>query len=233
MCSGAWGGSSDGSITWYTFSQGTAAAGDVNCSFGIQQDPDRVNNVFTGAGEYFGAINTADYDTAATCGACVELERVDTGQSVTITIVDQCPIATNPKCVAGHIDLSQAAFQQLGDLGAGYLGQRAGVGQITWKYVSCPTSGNVKFRLKEPSNAGWNQVIVEAHRTPVTSVQVQVNGSWVDAVRQAYNFWEPPGGNMGTPPYVVRAIDMNGDSVQGNLALTSGRQDSGQQFSCN
>src|SRR5690606_33296401 len=110
------GGSANGSITWYRFDQGTTALGDVNCSYGIHESPDRVNHVATGDGQYFGAINTADYANSAACGACVEIQRVDTGQSVTVTIVDQCPIGSNPKCVAGHIDLSQAAFQQLGNL---------------------------------------------------------------------------------------------------------------------
>jgi expansin (peptidoglycan-binding protein) len=134
--------------------------------------------------------------------------------------------------VAGHIDLSQAAFLELGALDDGYLGQRAGVGQITWEYVPCPTTGNVEFRLKEPSNAGWNQVIVEGHDNPIVSVEVQVGGSWVSAVRHPYNFWEPPGGNMGSLPYHVRATDNNGDSVEASLTLTSGSQDSGQQFAC-
>src|SRR6187402_2676788 len=99
QCPESWGGSNDGSLTWYTFSQGTVNVGDVNCSFGIQQGPDRVNHIYTGNGEFFGAMNTADYNTAAACGACVEVTRQDTGQHVVVTIVDQCPIATNSKCV--------------------------------------------------------------------------------------------------------------------------------------
>lgn len=233
LCSERWQGSSNGSVTWYLFSQGTANAGDVNCSFGIQQNPDRVNHVATGGGQYFGAMNTADYATAAVCGACVEVRRVDTAQSVTITIVDQCPTSSNPKCVPGHIDLSQAAFQQIGAVSDGYLGQRAGVGEISWDYVPCPTTGNVSFRLKEPTNAGWNQVIVEGHRYPIERVQVLVGGNWVDATRLEYNYWEPPAGNMGSQPYQVRAIDSFGNSVQGSVQLTSGSQDSGQQLSCN
>lgn len=37
---------------------------------------------------------------------------------------------------------------------------------------------------------------------------------------------------MRTAPYQVRAIDINGNMVQGSLSLTSGSQDSGQQLSC-
>ena len=34
----------------------------------------------------------------------VEVTR-DGSRKVTITVTDECPIATNPKCKAGHIDL--------------------------------------------------------------------------------------------------------------------------------
>ena len=231
-CSGEWGGYSDGTITWYTFSQGTAAVGDVNCSFGILQNPDRVNHVATGDGQYFAAINTSDYQTAAACGACVRVTRHDTGQTITATIVDHCPVASNPNCVAGHVDLSQAAFAALGPVSDGYVGTAAGVGRISWAYVPCPTTETVSFRLKEPSNTYWNEVIVEGHAYPIQSVQVQVDGTWVTATRQEYNFWQPPDGRMGTSPYRVRAIDINGNVVEGSVSLTAGSQPSGQQFAC-
>jgi hypothetical protein len=37
---------------------------------------------------------------------------------------------------------------------------------------------------------------------------------------------------MGAAPYRVRAVDSNGNSVEANLMLTSGSQDSGEQFVC-
>src|SRR5689334_232827 len=59
----------NGSVTYYTFSMGSPA---VNCGFAVTgQNPDAVAHVATGAGKYFGAMNTADYNNAATCGACV------------------------------------------------------------------------------------------------------------------------------------------------------------------
>lgn len=59
-------------------------------------------------------------------------------------------------------------------LSQGHWGKTApGTGNVSWKYVPCPTSGNVKFRLKEPSNANWNEVIVENHTHPIASVQVK------------------------------------------------------------
>lgn len=230
QCPESWGGSNDGSITWYTFSQGTANIGDVNCSFGIQQGPDRVNHVYTGNGEYFGAMNTADYNNAAACGACVEVSRQDTGQKVVVTIVDQCPVASNNKCVSGHIDLSQAAFSQVGNVGDGYLGNRAGKGQISWKYVPCPTQADVSFKLKEPDNAFWNEVLVQSHRAPIDKVEVRVNDNWVQATRTEYNYWAPPGNDFGTPPFRVRATDIHGNFIEANLEMQPGDIDSGFQL---
>ena len=31
--------------------------------------------------------------------------------------------------------------------------------------MPCPTTGNVKFKVKEPSNQNWNMVLVEAPHT--------------------------------------------------------------------
>lgn len=230
QCPESWGDHNDGSLTWYTFSQGTANIGDVNCSFGIQQNPDRVNHVVTGDGQYFGAMNTADYNMAAACGACVEVSRQDTGQKVVITIVDQCPVATNNKCVSGHIDLSQAAFSQIGNVGDGYVGARAGKGQVSWKYVPCPTDADVSFKLKEPDNEFWNEVLVQGHRAPIASVEVRVDGTWVPATRMEYNYWAPPENDFGTPPFRVRATDVHGNFVEATLEMQPGDIDTGLQL---
>jgi len=230
-CSGSWGDEPNGSITWYTFNQGTAAIGDVNCSYGISQNPDKVNHVATGNGTFFGAINTTDYDTAAACGACVEVSR-NNGKKVVVTVVDQCPVATNPKCVKGHIDLSKAAFLELGLESEGYLGQRAGNGTISWKYVPCATTAKVSFRLKEPANTYWNMILVQDHVYPIASVQVKIGDAWLNASRSEFNFWLPPGGKMGSSPYTVRATDVNGAVLEGSVSLTAGNQSSGKQFVC-
>jgi expansin (peptidoglycan-binding protein) len=204
----------------------------VNCGFDILgQNPDTVAHVATGNGKYFGAMNTADYDNAATCGACVEVTR-DGAKKVVVTIVDQCPSAGNPPCKAGHIDLSEEAFLQIGMASEGYLGTGNGgaVGTISWRYVACPVTENVSFRLKEPTNAYWNQILVEGHRYAITKVEVLVNGQWVSAVRQSYNYWQAGNGDMGPAPYQVRVTDVNGDTIETSLNLVAGDQVSSVQF---
>jgi expansin (peptidoglycan-binding protein) len=221
------GGYDNGSVTFYTFSQGTVTP---NCSYEVtNRNPDSVAHIATGGGQYFGAMNTSDYATAAMCGACVEVTR-DGGRTVTITIVDQCPVGTNPKCRPGHIDLSQAAFQQVGDLNEGYLGTGNGgmYGNISWRYVPCPIEENVSFRLKEPDRTDWNELLVQGHKYPITSVEI--NGQ--QATRKEYNYWEPPNGNMGPEPFRIRVTDINGGVVNATVERSGGDMMSNGQFVC-
>ncbi len=226
-CKSDLGGNDNASVTFYWLDQGTEL---VHCSYDdTQRNPDKIAHVLTGEGRYFGAINTTDYAGSAPCGACVEVTRKSDNRKVTITITDECPVGSNNKCQKGHIDLSKEAFLQIGQESEGYLTP----GQISWKYVPCPTGETVHFQLKEPSNVNWNQILVSGARWAITKVEVRVGGTWVSAARQVYNYWEPPNGKMGQPPYRVRVTDVNGSVLEADLELKAGEQDSGQQFTCN
>lgn len=212
----------NGSATWYYFGQGST---EVNCSYAITdrgQYPwsdgrvDRVANISTGDGTYFIAMNTADYASAATCGACVE---VTYGQrKVVATVVDQCPTGSNPLCQAGHLDLSQKAFEQLEP----NLMSNGHLQNLSWRFVPCPTTSNLSFKLKEPSNAGWNEILVQNHRHPIAKVEANVNGSWRSGTRQAYNYWNINGGSLGSAPYQIRVTDRLGQTITASLPLASG-----------
>lgn len=233
-CKADLGGYQNGSVTFYTFQMGTTQG--VNCGNPeLGRNPDRLDYVETGDGTYFGAMNTADYDTAATCGACVEVTR-DGSRKVIVTIADRCPVETNNKCKSGHIDLSQQAFNQLGTQQEGYLGTSNGgmYGQISWKYVPCPDGSNVVFTLKEGDNEYWNEVLVSGHRYEIDKMEILVDGTWVTAARQMHNYWQPPEGIMGEDlPYRVRVTDVNGSVLEAPIELKAGAQDSGLQFTCN
>ncbi|WP_437602563.1 expansin EXLX1 family cellulose-binding protein [Sorangium sp. So ce590] len=219
----------DGSATWYTLSQGSGA---VNCSFPVLgRSPDRIAHVATGGGRYFAAMNTADYDTAAACGACVEVSR-DDGRKVVATVVDQCPIGSNPKCTAGHIDLSKEAFQQIGSTEEGYLGTGNGGarGKISWKYVPCPVEGNLSISLKE-QNSWWNEFRVQGHRNPIERVEVQLGGTWREATRQYYNYWRVGNGNMTPGPWRVRVTDVFGETIETTVQVSTAEQTASSQFS--
>jgi expansin (peptidoglycan-binding protein) len=216
-----------GSVTYYTFAMGSS---EVNCSYQILgNNPDRVAHIYTGEGRFFGAMNTTDYNNAAMCGACVEVTR-DGGRKVVVTIVDQCPVATNPKCQAGHIDLSLEAFRQIGSDGEGHLGTGNGgaTGNISWQYVQCPVGNqNVMYRLKEPEREDWNELLVQGHLFPIASVEID----GAQATRKAYNYWEPPG-NMGKGPWIIKVTDIAGGVIESYVSRTEGELDAQTQFTC-
>ncbi|WP_437481814.1 expansin EXLX1 family cellulose-binding protein [Sorangium sp. So ce1014] len=220
----------NGSITFYTLDMGST---EVNCSYQITgRNPDVVAHVPFGGGQYFAAINTTDYDSAGMCGACVEVSR-DNGRKVQAMVVDQCPIATNPKCVKGHIDLSKNAFLQIGEEREGYLGTTNGgaAGKISWRYIPCPATDPVTFRLKDATNKYWNEIVVEGHAHPIDKVEVEINGTWQTATRQSYNYFLVGDGDMGPAPYHVRATDINGSTVEAMLDLKAGDQPASAQLS--
>jgi expansin (peptidoglycan-binding protein) len=151
----------------------------------------------------------------------------DNAKSVVITIVDQCP-----GCQAGHIDLSEQAFLQIGTASEGYLGTGNGgaVGVISWKYVPCPVTGDVTYVLKDPTNQYWNEILVQDMRYAIDKVEVEVSGTWQSAVRESYNYWLVGTGDLGMPPYAVRVTDINGDVIDASLPLASGDLPSTMQF---
>lgn len=204
------------SLTYYTLAMGSKA---VNCSYPILgRNPDKIAYTHTGDGQHFGAMNTADYNSAAVCGACVEVRR-DDGRKVTITIVDQCPIGSNPKCKKGHIDLSRSAFNLLGTSTEGYLGTGNGgkAGRISWKYVPCPGADKLTYRLKEPSNPNWNEILVGNTLTPITKLEALISGSWQAGKRQEYNYWSVSAGALGAPPWLIRVTDLRGNVTEHTL----------------
>ena len=75
--------------------------GDGNCSYPGLPD-----------GGLFVALSPGEYDGSAACGSFIEVTGPD--GSVTAEVVDQCP-----PCQAGHVDLSEQAFERIAPLAAG------------------------------------------------------------------------------------------------------------------
>jgi expansin (peptidoglycan-binding protein) len=172
----------------------------------------------------FAAMNTQNYDNANACGSCLEMSYQ--GRTVTVTVVDECPIGSNPTCTAGHVDLSRGAWNMLTNNAPGTQ-----IGGVNWREVACPTTENVTFQLKEPQNQYWNEFLVRNHRYPIVKAEVEVSpGTWADAPRQRYNYFHPLNDDMGT--YRVRVTDINGGVVEEQLSLAPGLQGGNAQFDC-
>lgn len=105
-------GSSDSSLNYggvatYFYQNGNAGAcGQVN--------PDTA---------FICAMDSALY-SGSLCGKQVQITNTNNGQSVTVTVADECPTCDN----ANSIDLSVAAFEAIADLSTGEV-------PIAWQYV--------------------------------------------------------------------------------------------------
>lgn len=183
-----------GHATYYT-----TADGSGNCMFDPLPEP-----------QFVGALNNVDYITptingksyanATLCGAYARV----TGRkgSVVIKIVDRCPDAI---CTKGHIDLSPEAFAEIDDLREGFV-------DITWKLVSQPLDGPVRFRYKDGSSQWWTAVQVLNHRNPVASVEVRQGSTWKPLERTMYNYFLEENG-LGQGYHTFRITDVFGNQL--------------------
>ncbi|KAF8132883.1 barwin-like endoglucanase [Boletus edulis] len=117
-----------GIATWYTQDNNAGACGAYHTD-----------------NDLIGAMSSARY-TDSLCGRQVQITNTDNGNTVTVTIADDCPSCENEN----SIDLSIAAFQQLNsDLGAGVLPSQFPflasfpvpffadvLKQVSWVYIS-------------------------------------------------------------------------------------------------
>jgi expansin len=145
------------------------------------------------------AMNAADYNTAAWCGACVEV----TGPmgKVTVRVVDQCP-----GCAQGDLDLSPEAFGMIAPLSAGRVA-------ITWHEVACNVSGPIAYHFKDGANAYWTAIQIRNHRYPIASVEAMGATGWQELPRLSYNYFVEDAG-LGPGPYALRVTDTHGHVVE-------------------
>lgn len=218
----------DGSFTWYHFSQGTGQENGsyvTACGFraptsgtsGTRDTVENIANQSPASQNYFVAIpaaNPQNFSTAEYCGACVELTGQN-GTRVVATVVDMCPINSNPRCSQGaHLDVSKTAFDQLGFS----VGDPS---NTTWRFVPCPISGNVKVRMKSGNN---NEFFVEGGITSITNVVV--NGT--TASRTYYGAWHV--NSAISHPATLNLTDKAGRQLTVTLNNSTSNQDTGVQF---
>jgi hypothetical protein len=186
--------SGSGSFTHYYFGQGTGRDGSgyrTACGYygteggSTASGPtDTVTNIASmspASATYFAAIpGNNGFDSKGQCGACVQITGQN-GRMIIATVVDECPFGTdggNPVCGAnpqGHLDLSNAAFDQ--------LGYSVGDPKNTnWKFVPCPVTGNVVLQIK---NGNDNEFFIQNTILAIKSVQ----RAGVNAVHQKYGAW--------------------------------------------
>jgi len=142
------------------------------------------------------AINAAEWDSSAWCGACIDVDGPS--GSVRVRVVDLCP-----ECKAGHLDLSREAFAQVAAVELGRV-------DITWQMVACDVSGPVSYRYKDGANQWWTAVQVLNHRLPIESMEYSKDGdaTWQPMQRMDYNYFLANSGfGEGSTRVRITAID--------------------------
>lgn len=147
-----------GIASYYHFS------GRGNCSFRPPKKP-----VLTAA------VNTAQYDTAALCGACLLV--IGSKDSVVVRVEDRCP-----GCKYGGLDLSKEAFERIDDIKKGRI-------KIRWKQVPCPTKDSMHIYIRKSSGIGWFSFIVLNHQHAIKKVEWLNDSTWTNVPRFKHNYF--------------------------------------------
>lgn len=186
------------------------ADGTGNCSFDASPNDLMV-----------AAMNSADYDHAAWCGACLAVSGPD--GEIVVRVVDQCP-----GCNHGDLDLSKEAFAMLAPLATGRI-------RIAWHEVACPVQGPIGYEFKDGSNAFWTAIQIRNHRYPIGALEARdQTGAYHAIARADYNYFVVASG-LGPGPYSLRVTDVHGQALEdsgiqlGDAVLRTG---SGQFTAC-
>jgi expansin (peptidoglycan-binding protein) len=156
------------------------------------------------------AMNGAEYDNAAWCGAYVYV----TGPkgAVTVRIVDLCP-----GCKAGDLDLSEEAFGQIADIAQGRV-------PIAWQLVSPALAGPIAYHFHSGSDQWWTAVQIRNHRNPIAKLEYRrSDGEWVTVPRTSWNYFVQVSPGMGLGPYTFRVTDSYGNVlIDSSIPLVAG-----------
>ncbi|MDF2696139.1 MAG: extracellular endoglucanase precursor [Labilithrix sp.] len=179
----------DGIATFYD------ADGSGNCSF--DKSPGDLDVT---------AMALDEYAESASCGACL-LVKGPKGE-VTVRVVDSCPGCQ------GHgvnLDLSAQAFAKIAEPKDGRV-------SVTYRLVSCATSGNIAYHFKDGSSKWWTAIQIRDHRVPVTKVEYRKDSSWVEMKRADYNYFIEESG-VGDQPggLVLRITASDGQVIEETL----------------
>lgn len=151
--------------------------------------------------QYYGAMNQYDWNDSGVCGACVEITA--NGKKLVVQITDECPdVAPNTQwCFKGshHIDLNNAANDAL---------SASSNPAVTWKYVACTPTGNIKYYFDKGTKQYYLAVTPMNAKNLVAKMDVQVMGKWTALKHTSYNTYELSGTDYGTGALKFRTTDI-------------------------
>ncbi|MEO8981028.1 MAG: expansin EXLX1 family cellulose-binding protein [Polyangiaceae bacterium] len=166
--------------------------------------------------QYYGAMNEYDWNNSGVCGACVEITNSQNQKKLTVQIADECPYKGNETwCFQGshHIDLNGAAY---GALGANNNPA------ITWKYVPCAVTGNIKYNFDKASQEYYLAVTPMNAQNLVAKMEVKVKGVYTLLNHTNYNTYELTSG-AGTGALTFRLTDIYNHVITDTVTLNAGQ----------
>lgn len=179
----------EGTATFYD------ADGSGNCSF--ERSPDDLDVV---------ALAMPEYNESSACGACLQV----TGPKgeITVRVVDSCPGCEGSGV---NLDLSAQAFAKIAEPKQGRV-------KVTYRLVSCATSGNIAYHFKDGSSKWWTAIQVRNHRVPIQSLEYRKGASWVPMKREDYNYFVDASG-VGDQPsgLTLRVTGTDGQVIEETL----------------
>lgn len=166
-----------------TFYGGADASGTMGgaCGYG--------NLYSTGYGTDTAALSNALFNTGLSCGACFELQCIQSessychpGKSLIVTATNNCPQGSfGGWCDApkAHFDLAYPAFTKLAQ-------EIGGVIPVQFRRVACGKTGGIRFTMT--GNAWFDLVLVSnvGGKGDVSAVSVQ--GSGMSPVSMSHNW---------------------------------------------
>jgi hypothetical protein len=124
-------------------------------------------------------VAIGSFGNAEKCGTCILItpKGTGTGNSNFPTRAPFIAFVNNecPECGDNNIDLCED-----GD----------GVWDITWKYVDCPSTGNIDLQLKTGSSIYWTEIQARNFKVAIKSIEYYINGNWVALTRKPYNYFD-------------------------------------------
>jgi expansin (peptidoglycan-binding protein) len=165
--------------------------------------------------QYYGAMNQYDWNNSGVCGACVEI--TNGGKKLVVQITDECPDVEPNKmwCFQGshHIDLNPAAY---GALGANNNPA------VSWKYVPCTSTGNIKFNFDKACQQYYLAVTPMNVKNVVAKMEVMTKDGYVALTHTDYNTYELKTGN-GTGAMTFRLTDIYNHVITDTVTMAAGQ----------
>ncbi|KAJ9081275.1 hypothetical protein DSO57_1016463 [Entomophthora muscae] len=124
----------------------------------VLNDPSDCGSCSFGAGNFgaWVALNPYEFRSSWVCGICLEVKDIKTGNAVVARISDFCP-----NCDENELGIGGQVALEL----------ESTTGEVTWRQVRCPNSGNVVYKWRFGSNQVVAQFVVLNHAEGIMSIE--------------------------------------------------------------